>query len=110
MNRRSGSYAYAVETLLQFMKKNTFKPIGDRVLIQREPPRTQTPGGLHLPQNIVDQSNQARVLAAGPKAKDVKPGDTILLANGGFFSPIELNGERCELIAQKDIVAVIEED
>lgn len=83
------------------------KPLGNRVLIQRNKAPT-TKGGILLPDSAQEKPKEGVVLAVGPgKINDkgereqllVKAGDTVLFSS---YSGTEVNGEEGLLIMSED--------
>ena len=57
-----------------------FKPLANRVLIEREEEVTTTASGIIIPDNAKEKPLQGKVLAVGPDAEEegIKAGDTIV--------------------------------
>jgi len=94
----------------------TVRPLHDRILVRRKEAETQTAGGIYLPGNTAEKPQQAEVLAVGPGARndagdfislEIKVGDNVLF---GKYSgtEIDVNGEECLILSEKDILAIIE--
>jgi chaperonin GroES len=92
------------------------KPLGDRVVVEREEARDKTAGGIVLPDTAKDKPQKGRVMAVGDgritkdgKKRDlqVKVGDHVLFTSyaGDEF---KLDGEKVLLMREDDILAVIE--
>ncbi len=93
------------------------KPLGDRVVVEREVAKETTAGGIVLPDTAKDKPQKGKVLAIGDGrvAKDgklrelqVKVGDQVLFTSyaGDEF---KLNGDKKVLLMREDdILAVIE--
>jgi chaperonin GroES len=93
------------------------KPLGDRILVQREEAEEKTESGLYLPDSAKEKQQRAKVVAVGEgKVNEktgkrhelpVKKGDTVLLSKwGGTEVTI---GEEDYLIANiDDVMAVVE--
>lgn len=69
-----------------------FKPLLDRVLVERVAAETKTKGGIMLPEKAQGKVNEAVVIAVGPGAKNdkgevetvnVKVGDKVLIPEYG---------------------------
>ncbi len=93
-----------------------FRPLGDRVLVQRLEAEQKLKGGLVLPETAKKKQEQALVVAIGAGKKDkngqliampVKVGDTILMEK---YSGQEINLEDQDYVVLKadDIIAIIE--
>ncbi len=59
-----------------------FKPLANRVLIEREEEVTTTASGIIIPDNAKEKPLQGKVLAVGPDAKEegINEGDTVVFA------------------------------
>jgi chaperonin GroES len=57
-----------------------FKPLANRVLIEREEEVTTTASGIIIPDNAKEKPLQGKVLAVGPDAEEegIKVGDTVV--------------------------------
>jgi len=96
------------------MKKNSIKPLGNKVLVKRSAPPTSK-GGIFLPDSAQEKPKQGTVLAVGPgKINDegkqepmtLKEGDVVLF---GGYAGREVPGEEEVLIlAEDDVLAVVE--
>jgi chaperonin GroES len=93
------------------------KPLGDRVVVEREEAQEKTAGGIVLPDTAKDKPQKGKVLAVGEGrlAKDgkrrdlqVKVGDSVLFTSyaGDEF---KLEGDKKVLLMREDdILAVID--
>jgi chaperonin GroES len=93
-----------------------FRPLYDRVLLQRLESEQKTSGGLHIPESAKEKPQKAKVIAIGQgritKQNElapltVKPGDIVLF---GKYSgdEIKLDGEEHLIIREQDILAIVE--
>ena len=87
------------------------KPLGDRVLLQKVEAEEKTASGIILTGNAKEAPSWALVKAVGPGTEDVKmevkKGDKVLYQKYSG-TEVKLDGEEFILIAQKDILAVVE--
>lgn len=83
-----------------------FKPLKDIVLINPIETNTYTSSLIELPDNIAKTAKSAQVLAVGPKVRDVKIGDTILLPDYGAVE-VTLDGQKYKLVHEEDIQAIL---
>ena len=93
-----------------------FTPLSDMVLIERLEAETTTPGGIHLPNRVVEKSNRGKVISVGKgkvlddgliRKMEVKKGDLVL------FSPskvaeIKIDGKPYLIMSESSIIAVVE--
>jgi chaperonin GroES len=94
-----------------------FRPLHDRVLIQRIEQEDTTRGGIIIPDTAKEKPMQGEVIAVGPGAKaedgtvtplDVKKGDRVLY---GKFAGTEINidGEDYLVLRESDIMGILED-
>jgi chaperonin GroES len=93
------------------------KPLGDRVVVEREEARERTVGGIVLPDTAKDKPQKGKVLAVGEgrltkdgkrRELQVKVGDQVLFTSyaGDEF---KLEGDKKVLLMREDdILAVID--
>ena len=93
------------------------KPLGDRVVVEREESKGTTAGGIVLPETAKDKPQKGKVLAVGDgritkdgkrRELQVKVGDQVLFTSyaGEEF---KLGGERKVLLMrEEDILAVLD--
>lgn len=93
------------------------KPLGDRVVIEREEAKSTTAGGIVLPETAKDKPQQGKVLAVGDgrvtkdgkkRELQVKVGDKVLFTSyaGDEF---KIDGDKKVLLMREDdILAVVE--
>ncbi|XP_077978429.1 10 kDa heat shock protein, mitochondrial-like [Glandiceps talaboti] len=94
-----------------------FKPLMDRVLVERFAPEIKTKGGIMLPEKSVGKVLEATVVAVGPGAKNsegqvipmsVGIGDRVLLPEYGG-TKITLEEKDYHLFRDADILAKYDE-
>jgi chaperonin GroES len=92
------------------------KPMGDRVLVEREEAKDKTSGGIVLPDTAKDKPQKGKVLEVGDgrltkdgkrRELQVKVGDHILFQTYAG-EEIKLQGEKILLMREDDILAVID--
>lgn len=93
------------------------KPIGDRIVVQRQEAGEKTKGGIILPDTAKEKPQMGKVLAVGEgkhlkdgkrQPMQVKKGDTILFTSyaGDEFT---LDGNKVLLMREDDVLAVIDD-
>ncbi len=93
------------------------KPIGDRIVVQRQEAGEKTKGGIILPDNAKEKPQIGKVLAVGEgkwtkdgkrQPMQVKMGDSVLFTSyaGDEF---KLDGEKVLLMREDDVLAVLED-
>ena len=93
-----------------------FRPLHDRILVQRLEEETKTAGGIYIPESAKEKPIQGKVISVG-KGKiledgsvrnlDVKKGDTILF---GKYSgtDIKISGNEYLIMREDDVLGVID--
>ena len=94
-----------------------FRPLHDRVVIERIDPEAKTAGGIIIPDTAKEKPQQGEVIAVGPGARneagqlqplDVKVGDRILFGKWSG-TEIKLDGEDLIIMKESDVMGVIDE-
>jgi chaperonin GroES len=83
-----------------------FKPLGERVLVERVEETNTTASGIIIPDNAKEKPSQAKVIAVSSEVKDVKEGDVVVF---GKYSGTELalEGKEYLVLDTSDILGVI---
>ena len=98
-------------------KKITLKPLGDRVLAQRQEADETVKGGIIIPDSAKKKQETAKVVAVGPGKKlddgkliptSIKVGDIILMDKYSG-QEVSLDEEEYIIVKSDDIIAIIEE-
>jgi len=93
-----------------------FRPLHDRVLIQRVESEEKTTGGIIIPDTAKEKPMEGEVVAAGPGARgddgklqpmDVKAGDRVLFGKWSG-TEVKLEGEELIIMKESDIMGVID--
>ena len=96
------------------------RPIDARIVIKKQERQEQTASGIILPDTVNEQSQTAtgEVIAVGPGSRnmmtgdvmpmDIKVGDSILYTKFGG-TELEHNGKELIVLAEKDVIAVIDD-
>jgi chaperonin GroES len=94
-----------------------FRPLHDRVVVQRVDAEEKTKGGIIIPDTAKEKPQEGRVIAVGPGARDengklqaldVKAGDRILFGKWSG-TEIKLDGEDYLIMKESDIMGVLTE-
>jgi len=81
-------------------------PLADYVVAEQEQAATKTASGLYLPDKGTEKPKIAKVVAVGPKVKDIKSGDKIVF--GGYSNTdIKIDGNEYMLIKLENIFAKV---
>ena len=97
------------------MAKMKFRPLHDRVVVQRIDAEEKTKGGIIIPDTAKEKPQEGKILAVGPGGRDeagklipidIKAGDKVLF---GKWSGTEvvLDGEDLLIMKESDIMGVI---
>jgi chaperonin GroES len=93
-----------------------FRPLHDRVVVQRIEENQKTAGGIIIPDTAAEKPQTGKVIAVGPGARgedgkieplDVKAGDKVLFAKWSG-SEVKLDGEELLIMKESDIMGVLE--
>ena len=96
-------------------EKVTLRPLGNRVLVQRQEPEQTLKGGIILPDSAQKKQETAVVVSVGPGKKDkdgtlipmpVKEGDIVLMDKYSG-QEVTLNDEELMIVRSDDIIAII---
>lgn len=92
------------------------RPLHDKILATRNTESEKSEGGLFIPEQAREKSQQMTVIAVGNgriledgtvRPLDVKPGDRILV--GKYLSnELEINGEKFVMLTENEVLAVVE--
>ena len=97
------------------------RPIDARIVIKKLAKQEQTESGIILPDTVNEQGQTAtgEVIAVGPGSRnmmtgdvmpmDIKVGDSILYTKFGG-TELEHNGKEFIVMAEKDVIAVIDDE
>ncbi|MCC6392008.1 MAG: co-chaperone GroES [Bryobacterales bacterium] len=92
-----------------------FRPLHDRVIVQRSTEEEKTSSGLIIPDSAKEKPQQAKVIRAGNgkllengtrAPLDVKEGDTILFGKYSG-SDVKIDGEEYLILREDEILAII---
>jgi chaperonin GroES len=94
-----------------------FRPLHDRVVIERIEPDAKTAGGIIIPDTAMEKPQQGRVVGVGPGGRDesgklipidLRVGDRVLF---GKWSGTEVKIDGVELLIMKesDVMGVLDE-
>lgn len=94
-----------------------FKPLGDRLLVEREAEPTVSAGGIIIPDSAQEKPLRGRVLAVGPgktgddgsvRPVDVAEGDLVLFGKYAG-TEIKIDGQERTLLREEDVLGIIED-
>ena len=93
-----------------------FRPLHDRVLVERVEQEEKTAGGIILPDTAQEKPMEGKVVSAGAGAKDdsgkvtaldVKKGDRILFGKWSG-TEVKVDGKELLIMKESDILGIIE--
>src|SRR5580704_13518027 len=93
-----------------------FRPLHDRVVIERIDAEAKTKGGIIIPDTAQEKPQEGKVIAVGPGVRDergqihglnVTVGDRILFGKWSG-SEVKLDGDEYLVMKESDIIGVIE--
>jgi chaperonin GroES len=98
-------------------RKNTmnFRPLHDRVVVQRVDAEEKTKGGIIIPDTAKEKPQEGKVVAVGPGARDdsgklvpldVKAGDRILFGKWSG-TEVKLDGQDYLIMKESDIMGIV---
>ncbi len=92
------------------------RPIGDKVVVKRDPPKDKTDGGLHIPETAQKRHITGEVLAIGPgtvnkkgihRPVGVSIGDVVLFG-GWTGTEVDVDGETYVVLKEDDIMGTVD--
>jgi chaperonin GroES len=92
------------------------RPLGDKILVKRVEAESKTKSGIVLPDTAKEKPKRGKILAVGDGKRldngerapfNVKKGDEVIFASYAG-TEIKLDGEELMIMAEEDILAVVE--
>ena len=92
-----------------------FRPLHDRVVIQRVDEEEKTKGGIIIPDTAKEKPMEGKIVAVGPGARgedgkihplDVKAGDRVLFGKWSG-TEVKLDGDELIIMKEADIMGII---
>ena len=93
-----------------------FRPLHDRVVVERLDSETKSAGGIIIPDTAAEKPQEGKIVACGPGARgddnelvplDVKKGDRILFGKWSG-TEVKIDGKDLLIMKESDIMGVIE--
>ena len=97
------------------MAKMKFRPLHDRVVVQRIDAEAKTKGGIIIPDTAKEKPQEGKIVAIGPGGRDeagrlikpdVKVGDRVLFGEWSG-TEVKIDGEDLLIMKESDIMGVI---
>lgn len=92
-----------------------FRPLHDRVLVERVKEDSKTAGGIIIPDTAKEKPSEGKVVAVGPgtrgddgkfTALDVKKGDVVLFGKWGG-TEVTIDGTELLIMKESDIMGIV---
>ena len=92
-----------------------FRPLHDRVVVERLDPEAKSAGGIIIPDTAKEKPSQGEITAVGPGGRDesgklipidLKVGDRILFGKWSG-TEVKLDGEELLIMKESDIMGVL---
>lgn len=92
-----------------------FRPLHDRVLVERVKEESKTAGGIIIPDTAKEKPSEGKVVAVGPgvrdengkhAALDVKKGDVVLFGKWGG-TEVTIGGKELLIMKESDIMGIV---
>ena len=93
----------------------SFKPLHDRVAVERVAEEEKTKGGIIIPDTAKEKPSEGKVIAVGPGARDkngkhiamaVKVGDRILFGKWSG-TEVTIDGNKILIMQESDILGIV---
>jgi chaperonin GroES len=93
-----------------------FRPLHDRVVVERVEEDTKTKGGIIIPDTAQEKPMQGKITAVGPGARDengkvqpldVKKGDLILFGKWSG-TEVKIDGKEMLIMKESDIMGILD--
>jgi len=93
-----------------------FRPLHDRVLVERVEAETKTASGIIIPETAQEKPQQGRVISVGTGTRDesgklvaldVKAGDTILFGKWSG-TEVKIDGKELLIMKESDILGILD--
>ena len=97
------------------MAKTNFRPLHDRVVVQRIDAEEKTKGGIIIPDTAKEKPQEGKIVAVGPGGRDesgqlikpdVKVGDRVLFGKWSG-TEVRIDGDELLIMKESDIMGVI---
>jgi chaperonin GroES len=93
-----------------------FRPLHDRIVVQRISADEKTAGGIIIPDTAQEKPQQGEVISVGPGARnekgeivplDVKVGDTVLFGKWSG-TEVKIDGQDLLIMKESDVMGILE--
>ncbi len=92
-----------------------FRPLHDRVVVERVKEDTKSAGGIIIPDTATEKPSEGKIVAVGPGIRnddgsynklDVKKGDRVLFGKWGG-TEVKIGGKELLIMKESDIMGII---
>jgi len=119
LRRAAATMAFETAKLLTNVRRTPikFRPLHDRVVIERIDPEAKTAGGIIIPDTAMEKPQQGKVIGVGPGGRDengklipvdVRVGDGILFGKWSG-TEVKIDGVEYLIMKESDIMGVLGE-
>jgi len=93
-----------------------FRPLHDRVVVERVDSETKSAGGIIIPDSAAEKPQEGKIIAVGPGARgddneliplDVKTGNRVLFGKWSG-TEVKINGKDLLIMKESDIMGILE--
>ncbi len=93
-----------------------FRPLHDRVVVERVDSETKSAGGIIIPDTAAEKPQEGKIVAVGPGARgddnelvplDVKAGDRVLFGKWSG-TEVKIDGKDLLIMKESDIMGILE--
>ena len=94
-----------------------FRPLHDRVVVERIDPEAKSAGGIIIPDTAQEKPSQGEIIAVGPGGRDesgklipldIKVGDRVLFGKWSG-TEVKLDGQELLIMKESDVMGVLQE-
>jgi chaperonin GroES len=94
-----------------------FRPLHDRVVVERIDPEAKSAGGIIIPDTAQEKPSQGEIIAVGPGGRDeagklipidLKVGDRVLFGKWSG-TEVKIEGQELLIMKESDIMGVLQE-
>jgi chaperonin GroES len=115
-----GDFGSSLENrvVLQFYEEPMkFRPLHDRVVVERIDPEAKTAGGIIIPDTAMEKPQQGKVVGVGPGGRDesgklipidIRVGDRVLFGKWSG-TEVKIDGVEYLIMKESDIMGVLDE-
>ena len=86
------------------LPKRVYSPIRDRIIVLRDPPATESEGGIGVPEAHQEDVQEGTVLAVGKLVEEIKAGDRVYF---GTHAGYPLKERLCVALREDEVVCRI---